>query len=154
MGISEIFSSELYNAEKFYEYFSEEDIKNIPFDLYNLIDIEQKYENQFTFQNFVAFFSDLYVSLNINDKDFKYIDSKLDEIGFSQKFSEYLYSDFLIKKEGAIFVFAKMRKKSNCKYLEEAFINEYYKKKYKRLYWTTTIMFLIILFVYLYDRCN
>lgn len=49
MGISEIFSSELYNAEKFYEYFSEEDIKNIPFDLYNLIDIEQKYENQFTF---------------------------------------------------------------------------------------------------------
>ena len=128
MGISEIFSSELYNAEKFYEYFSEEDIKNIPFDLYNLIDIEQKYENQFTFQNFVAFFSDLYVSLNINDKDFKYIDSKLDEIGFSQKFSEYLYSDFLIKKEGAVFVFAKMRKKSNCKYLEEAFINEYYKK--------------------------
>ena len=128
MGISEIFSSELYNAEKFYEYFSEEDIKNIPFDLYNLIDIEQKYENQFTFQNFVAFFSDLYVSLNINDKDFKYIDSKLDEIGFSQKFSEYLYSDFLIKKEGAIFVFAKMRKKSNCKYLEEVFINEYYKK--------------------------
>ena len=32
--------------------------------------------------------------------------------------------------------------------------NEYYKRKYKRLYWTTTIMFLIILFVYLYDRCN
>ena len=37
MGISEIFSSELYNAEKFYEYFSEKDIKNIPFKEFYLL---------------------------------------------------------------------------------------------------------------------
>ena len=128
MGISEIFSSELYNAEKFYEYFSEEDIKNIPFDLYNLIDIDQKTENEFIFPNIIEFLTDLYVTLNVKDKDYKYIDSKLEEINFWEKFSEYLYSDFLYKKEVAILTFAKKRSTSNCKYLEAAFISEYYKK--------------------------
>jgi len=128
MNIKDLFSTELYNSSNFYNYFSEKEIQNIPSDLYNLIDLEQKEENEFIFPNLVDFFLDLYVSLNVKDKDFEYIDSKLQEIGFCKKFSEYLYSDFLVKKEGAILVFAKMRKESNCKYLEEAFINEYYKR--------------------------
>lgn len=128
MNIKDVFSSELYDSNEFYNYFSENEICNIPFDLYNLIEVEQKTENEFIFQNFIEFISDLYVSSNVNDKDFEYIDLKLEEIGFSKKFSEYLYSDFLIKKEGAIFALAKMRKTSNCKYLEAAFIDEYYKK--------------------------
>ena len=128
MNLKEIFSRELYDSSKFYNYFSKNEIQNIPYDLYKLIDFEQKNENEFIFPNFVEFFCDLYVTLNINDKDYKYIESKLEEIGFCKKFSEYLYSDFLFKKEGAILVFAKMRKEINCKYLEDAFINEYYKK--------------------------
>ena len=128
MNIKEVFSNELYDSQKFYDYFSKDEIQRLPYDLYNLIDLEQKNENEFIFPNLVEFFCDLYVSLNVKDEDFEYIDSKLQEIGFCKKFSEYLYSDFLVKKEEAILVFAKMRKESNCKYLEEAFINEYYKK--------------------------
>ena len=128
MNIKEVFSSGLYDGNEFYNYFSEDEIHSIPFDLYKLIDVEQKTENEFIFQNFIEFINDLYVNLNVNDKDFEYIDLKLEEIGFCQKFSEYLYSDFLMKKEGSVFAFAKMRKTSNCKYLEAAFVNEYYKK--------------------------
>lgn len=52
----------------------------------------------------------------------------MEEIDFWKKFSEYLYSDFLYKKESAILAFAKKRSTSNCKYLEAAFMSEYYKK--------------------------
>lgn len=128
MNLIELFSNDLYNSEEFYSYFSKEEIFNIPFDLYKLIDIEQKNENEFIFPNIIEFLTDIYVTLKINDEDFEYIDSKLEEIGFCKKFSEYLHSDFLCKKQGAILVYAKMRKAENCKYLEEAFINEYYKK--------------------------
>ena len=128
MNIKELFSTELYDNSKFYKYFSKNEIQNIPYDLCDLINYEQKNGNKFIFQNFVDFFCDLYVNVNIKEKDFLYIDSKLDEFRFCEKFSSYLYSDFLIKKEGAILVFAKMKKQSNCEYLESAFINEYYKK--------------------------
>ena len=128
MNFIKVFSNRLYNSKEVYNYFSEDEIFNIPFDLYNLIDIDQKTENKFIFSNIIEFLTDLYVTLNIKDKDFKYIDTKLEEINFWKKFSEYLYSDFLYKKEGAILTFAKNRKTSNCKYLEAAFIREYYKK--------------------------
>ena len=128
MNINEVFSSGLYDCKEFYKYFSKDEILNIPFGLYKLIDIDQKTENDFIFSNIMVFLIDLYVTLNVNDKDFEYIDSKLKEIDFCEKFSVYLYSDFLFKKEGAILAFAKMQNKSNCKYLERAFIDEYYKK--------------------------
>lgn len=128
MNFIKVFSNRLYNSKEVYNYFSEDEIFNIPFDLYNLIDIDQKTENKFIFSNIIEFLTDLYVTLNIKDKDFKYIDTKLEEINFWKKFSEYLYSDFLYKKEGAILTFAKNRITSNCKYLEAAFISEYYKK--------------------------
>lgn len=128
MNINEVFSSGLYDCKEFYKYFSKDEILNIPFDLYKLIDIDQKTENDFIFSNIMVFLIDLYVTLNVNVKDFEYIDSKLKEIDFCEKFSVYLYSDFLFKKEGAILAFAKMQNKSNCKYLERAFIDEYYKK--------------------------
>ena len=128
MNFIKVFSNRLYNSKEVYNYFSEDEILNIPFDLYNLIDIDQKTENRFIFSNIIEFLTDLYVTLNIKDKDFKYIDTKLEEINFWKKFSEYLYSDFLYKKEGAILTFAKNRRTSNCKYLEAAFISEYYKK--------------------------
>ena len=128
MNFIKIFSSRLYNSKEIYNYFSEDEILNIPFDLYNLIDIDQKTENEFIFPNIIEFLTDLYVTLNVKDKDYKYIDSKLEEINFWEKFSEYLYSDFLYKKEVAILTFAKKRSTSNCKYLEAAFISEYYKK--------------------------
>ena len=128
MNFIKVFSNRLYNSKEVYNYFSEDEIFNIPFDLYNLIDIDQKTENKFIFSNIIEFITDLYVTLNIKDKDFKYIDTKLEEINFWKKFSEYLYSDFLYKKEGAILTFAKKRRTSNCKYLEAAFISEYYKK--------------------------
>ncbi|UTC44501.1 hypothetical protein [Treponema sp. OMZ 857] len=128
MNFIEIFSSRLYNSKEIYNYFSEDEILNIPFDLYNLIDMDQKTENEFIFPNIIEFLTDLYVTLNVKDKDYKYIDSKLEEINFWEKFSEYLYSDFLYKKEVAILTFAKKRSASNCKYLEAAFISEYYKK--------------------------
>ena len=128
MNFIKVFSNRVYNSKKVYNYFSEDEILNIPFDLYNLIDIDQKTENRFIFSNIIEFLTDLYVTLNIKDKNFKYIDTKLEEINFWKKFSEYLYSDFLYKKEGAILTFAKNRRTSNCKYLEAAFISEYYKK--------------------------
>ena len=128
MNFIKVFSNRLYNSKEVYNYFSEDEIFNIPFDLYNLIDIDQKTENKFIFSNIIEFLTDLYVTLNIKDKDFKYINTKLEEINFWKKFSEYLYSDFLYKKEGAILTFAKNRRTSNCKYLEAAFISEYYKK--------------------------
>ena len=128
MNFIKVFSNGLYNSKEIYSYFSEDEIINIPFDLYNLIDIDQKTENEFIFPNIIEFLTDLYVTLNIKDKHFKYMDSKLEEINFWKKFSEYLYSDFLYKKEGAILTFAKNRRTSNCKYLEAAFISEYYKK--------------------------
>lgn len=128
MNFIKVFSNRLYNSKEVHNYFSEDEIFNIPFDLYNLIDIDQKTENKFIFSNIIEFLTDLYVTLNIKDKDFKYIDTKLEEINFWKKFSEYLYSDFLYKKEGAILTFAKNRRTSNCKYLEAAFISEYYKK--------------------------
>ena len=128
MTFIKVFSNRLYSSKEVYNYFSEDEIFNIPFDLYNLIDIDQKTENKFIFSNIIEFLTDLYVTLNIKDKDFKYIDTKLEEINFWKKFSEYLYSDFLYKKEGAILTFAKNRRTSNCKYLEAAFISEYYKK--------------------------
>ena len=128
MNFIKVFSNRLYNSKEVHNYFSENEIFNIPFDLYNLIDIDQKTENKFIFSNIIEFLTDLYVTLNIKDKDFKYIDTKLEEINFWKKFSEYLYSDFLYKKEGAILTFAKNRRTSNCKYLEAAFISEYYKK--------------------------
>lgn len=128
MNFIKVFSNRLYNSKEVYNYFSEDEILNIPFDLYNLIEIDQKTENKFIFSNIIEFLTDLYVTLNIKDKDFKYIDTKLEEINFWKKFSEYLYSDFLYKKEGAILTFAKNRRTSNCKYLEAAFISEYYKK--------------------------
>lgn len=128
MNFIKVFSNRVYNSKKVYNYFSEDEILNIPFDLYNLIDIDQKTENRFIFSNIIEFLTDLYVTLNIKDKNFKYIDTKLEEINFWKKFSEYLYSDFLYKKEGAILTFAKNRITSNCKYLEAAFISEYYKK--------------------------
>ena len=128
MNFIKVFSNRLYNSKEVYNYFSEDEILNIPFDLYNLIDIDQKTENRFIFSNIIEFLTDLYVTLNIKDKDFKYIDTKLEELNFWKKFSEYLYSDFLYKKEGAILTFAKNRRTSNCKYLEAAFISEYYKK--------------------------
>lgn len=128
MNFIKVFSNRLYNSKEVHNYFSEDEILNIPFDLYNLIDIDQKTENRFIFSNIIEFLTDLYVTLNIKDKNFKYIDTKLEEINFWKKFSEYLYSDFLYKKEGAILTFAKNRRTSNCKYLEAAFISEYYKK--------------------------
>ena len=128
MNFIKILSSRLYNSKEIYNYFSEDEILNIPFDLYNLIDMDQKNENEFIFLNIIEFLTDLYVTLNVKDKDYKYIDSKLEEINFWEKFSEYLYSDFLYKKEGAILALAKKRSTSNCKYLEDAFISEYYKK--------------------------
>lgn len=128
MNFIKVFSNGLYNSKEAYSYFSEDEIINIPFDLYNLIDIDQKTENEFIFPNIIEFLTDLYVTLNIKDKHFKYMDSKLEEINFWKKFSEYLYSDFLYKKEGAILALAKKRSTSNCKYLEDAFISEYYKK--------------------------
>ena len=128
MNFIKVFSNRLYNSKEVYNYFSEDEILNIPFDLYNLIDIDQKTENEFIFPNIIEFLTDLYVTLNVKDKDYKYIDSKLEKINFWEKFSEYLYSDFLYKKEGAILTFAKNRRTSNCKYLEAAFISEYYKK--------------------------
>ena len=128
MNFIKVFSNRLYNSKEVYNYFSEDEILNIPFDLYNLIDIDQKTKNKFIFSNIIEFLTDLYVTLNIKDKDFKYINTKLEEINFWKKFSEYLYSDFLYKKEGAILTFAKNRRTSNCKYLEAAFISEYYKK--------------------------
>ena len=128
MNFIKIFSSILYNSKEIYNYFSEHEILNIPFDLYKLSDIDQKTENEFIFPNIIEFLTDLYVTLNVKNKDYKYIDSKLEEINFWEKFSEYLHSDFLYKKEDAILTFAKKRSTSNCKYLEKAFISEYYKK--------------------------
>ena len=128
MNLIELFSSDLYNSEEFYKYFCKDEILKIPFELFELIDVEQQNENKYIFPNIIEFFTDMYVTLNIKQEDFEYIDSKLQEIDFCKKFSEYLYSDYLDKKQGAILVFAKMRKTENCKYLEEAFINEYYKK--------------------------
>ena len=97
MNINEIFSSGLYDCKEFYKYFSKDEILNIPFGLYKLIDIDQKTENEFIFPNIIEFLTDLYVTLNVKNKDYKYIDSKLEEINFWEKFSEYLYSDFLYK---------------------------------------------------------
>lgn len=128
MNFIKVFSNGLYDSREFYNYFSEDEILNLPFDLYNLINIDQNTENKYIFSNIILFLTDLYVTLNIKDKDFKYIDSKLEEIDFWKKFSEYLYSDFLYKKESAILAFAKKRSTSNCKYLEAAFMSEYYKK--------------------------
>ena len=109
MNIEEVFSSELYGGREFYNYFSREQILNLPFDLYKLVDAEEKSEDKFVFQNIIEFISDMYVGSNINEEDFKYIDSKFDEVDFCKKFSQYLYSDFLFKKEGAIFAFAMMK---------------------------------------------
>ena len=128
MNFIKVFSNGLYDSREFYNYFSEDEILNLPFDLYNLINIDQNTENKYIFSNIILFLTDLYVTLNIKDKHFKYMDSKLEEINFWKKFSEYLYSDFLYKKEGAILALAKKRSTSNCKYLEDAFISEYYKK--------------------------
>ncbi|MBP5575946.1 MAG: hypothetical protein J6X67_04185 [Treponema sp.] len=128
MNIKKVFSNELYDCREFYNYFSKDEIQNLPYGLYTLIEEEQKNENELIFQNLIEFICDLYVSLNISNDDFEYIDSKLDEIGFCEKFSAYLNSDFLFKKQGTILAFAKMRKSDNCKYLEEAFINYYHKK--------------------------
>ena len=128
MNFIKVFSNGLYDSREFYNYFSEDEILNLPFDLYNLINIDQNTENKYIFSNIILFLTDLYVTLNIKDKDFKYIDSKLEEIDFWKKFSEYLYSDFIYKKESAILAFAKKRSTSNCKYLEAAFMSEYYKK--------------------------
>lgn len=128
MEIAEVFSKELYNCEDFYKIFSEKEILNIPDELYNLIDLDKNQANEYIFPNIVNFFCDLYVTLNVNNKDFDFIDSKLDEIKFWDKFSDYLYSDYLVKKEGAILVFAKVRKNCSCHYLEKAFENCYYKK--------------------------
>ena len=128
MNIIELFSNDLYNSDEFYNYFSKEEILHIPFELNDLIDIDQKNENKFIFPNIIEFLTDIYVTLKIKDEDFEYIDSKLKEIDFCKKFSEYLHSDSLYKKQGAILAYAKMQKAENCKYLEDAFINEYYKK--------------------------
>lgn len=128
MNLIKLFSNDSYNSEEFYKYFSKEEILNIPSNLYDLIDIDQNNKNEFIFPNIIEFLTDIYVTLKIKDEDFEYIDSKLEEICFCKKFSEYLYSDYLYKKQGAILAYAKMQKTENCKYLEEAFINEYYKK--------------------------
>ena len=127
MGIAEVFSNELYNGEDFYKYFSKREILNIPVELCNLMDMDKKTENKYIFSNIVNFFCDLYVTLNVNNSDFIFIDSKLDDIKFWDKFSDYLYSDYLTKKEGAILVFAKVRKNCSCQHLEKAFESNYYK---------------------------
>lgn len=91
MNINEVFSSGLYDCKEFYKYFSKDEILNIPFGLYKLIDIDQKTENDFIFSNIMVFLIDLYVTLNVNDKDFEYIDSKLKEIDFCENF-QYIYT--------------------------------------------------------------
>ena len=87
MNIKEVFSNDLYDSREFYNYFSKDEIQNLPYGLYILIEEEQKNENELIFQNLIEFICDLYVSLNISNDDFEYIDSKLDEIGFCEKFS-------------------------------------------------------------------
>ena len=77
MNFIKVFSNGLYNSKEAYSYFSEDEILNLPFDLYNLINIDQNTENKYIFSNIILFLTDLYVTLNIKDKDFKYIDSKL-----------------------------------------------------------------------------
>ncbi len=50
MNIKEVFSNELYDSQKFYDYFSKDEIQKLPYDLYNLIDLEKKMKTNLFFR--------------------------------------------------------------------------------------------------------